>query len=58
MKQKRIQDYGIKIGRLPSGPRNKITDVAGVQVGHSTIREGKNRTGVTVILRGRTMPFL
>lgn len=57
MKQKRIQDYGIKIGRLPSGPRNKITDVAGVQVGHSTIREGKNRTGVTVILPGPDNAF-
>ena len=50
MNQKRIQDYGIKIGRLPSGPRNKITDVAGVQVGHSTIHEGNHHTGVTVIL--------
>ena len=57
MKQKRIQDYGIKIGRLPSGPRNKITDVAGVRVGHSTIREGKNRTGVTVILPGPDNAF-
>ena len=57
MNQKRIQDYGIKIGRLPSGPRNKITDVAGVQVGHSTIHEGNHHTGVTVILPGPDNAF-
>ena len=57
MNQKRIQDYGIKIGRLPSGPRNKITDVAGVQVGHSTIHERNHHTGVTVILPGPDNAF-
>lgn len=50
MTQKRIADYGIQIGRLPRGERNKITDVAGVRVGHSTIRDEKHQTGVTVIL--------
>ncbi len=48
--QKRITDYGIRIGTLPSGPRNKITDVAGVRVGHSTIKTEAYRTGCTVIL--------
>ncbi len=49
MKQKRIEDYGIQIGRLPRGPRNKITDVPGVRVGHATIRDERHNTGVTVI---------
>lgn len=31
--------------------KNAITDVAGVLVGHTTIREGDNiRTGVTAVL--------
>jgi D-aminopeptidase len=56
--RRRIRDLGIKIGKLPVGPMNSITDVAGVQVGHSTIirgtgkpgtRRGAVRTGVTAI---------
>ena len=50
MKQKRIADYGIRVGKLPCGPLNKITDVAGVRVGHSTVRDNTHNTGVTVIL--------
>ncbi len=49
-KQKRIEDYGINIGRLPKGPRNKITDVPGVQVGHYTIDESEIKTGITAIM--------
>ncbi|WP_143433070.1 DmpA family aminopeptidase [Herbaspirillum camelliae] len=37
------------IGRLPAGPRNSITDVAGVRVGHCTLDDGAVQTGVTVI---------
>ena len=37
------------VGRLLPGPRNAITDVAGVTVGHCTIDEGELQTGVTVI---------
>ena len=48
--KKRIADYGIRIGTLPCGPRNKITDVKGVTVGHSTIKTEKYHTGCTVIL--------
>ena len=48
--QKRIEDFGIHIGTLPRGERNKITDVKGVRVGHSTIKNEKYRTGCTVIL--------
>ena len=35
---------------LPSGPRNLITDVAGVRVGHVTIQQGEVNTGVTAVL--------
>lgn len=48
--QRRIEDYGIKIGELPKGKLNKITDVKGVKVGHCTIDTEENKTGVTVIL--------
>ena len=48
--QKRISDYGVKIGTLPCGARNKITDVPGVSVGHSTIKSDIYRTGCTVIM--------
>ena len=48
---KRIREYGIKIGVLPTGQANAITDVAGVKVGHTTLIIGDNiRTGVTAIL--------
>ncbi|UCF32594.1 MAG: P1 family peptidase, partial [Phycisphaerales bacterium] len=47
----RTRDIGIVIGVLDPGPRNAITDVDGVRVGHQTIVEGKGiRTGVTAIL--------
>lgn len=48
--QKRIRDYGVKIGHLEPGPRNAITDVAGVTVGHVTLSEKGAQTGVTAIL--------
>src|SRR5579871_3105200 len=47
----RAPDLGLKVGILPSGPLDAITDVAGVEVGHSTIISGDNiRTGVTAVL--------
>src|SRR5690242_11314314 len=47
----RAREAGIKIGILPSGPLNAITDVNGVLVGHTTLIRGDNvRTGVTAIL--------
>ena len=47
----RASDLGLKIGILPTGPLDAITDVAGVEVGHTTIiRGGDVRTGVTAIL--------
>ena len=47
----RAPELGLKIGVLDSGPLDAITDVAGVEVGHSTIVRGNDiRTGVTAIL--------
>ena len=47
----RARDLGIEIGRLPTGPANAITDVAGVKVGHATlIEDDAVRTGVTVVV--------
>ncbi|MDQ3635858.1 MAG: P1 family peptidase [Acidobacteriota bacterium] len=42
---------GLKIGVLPTGKLNAITDVDGIRVGHKTIIKGDNvRTGVTSVL--------
>ncbi|HXF83615.1 MAG TPA: P1 family peptidase [bacterium] len=40
----------LTIGVLPPGAANAITDVAGVRVGHATVRRGRLRTGVTALL--------
>ena len=47
----RARDIGLKIGILPPGSLNALTDVPGVLVGQTTIVRGDNiRTGVTAIL--------
>jgi D-aminopeptidase len=55
----RARDLGIVIGKYQPGPRNAITDVVGVKVGHVTLVQGEGklmpgkgpvRTGVTVII--------
>ena len=47
----RAREVGVAPGVLPPGPRNAITDVAGVRVGHFTLIEGDAvRTGATAIL--------
>jgi D-aminopeptidase len=55
----RARELGIAVGTLPPGPRNAITDVPGVRVGHCTVSwggpelplgGGPARTGVTAIL--------
>jgi len=47
----RVRDVGVRVGVLPAGPLNAITDVAGVKVGQTTLIRGDNiRTGVTAIL--------
>ena len=66
MSRPRLADLGISIGLLPRGPRNAISDVAGVRVGHVTLVAGEGplevgrgpvRTGVTVILPHAGDPF-
>jgi D-aminopeptidase len=50
-KRPRVREAGLKIGILPVGQLNSITDVDGVRVGHATLVRGENvRTGVTAIL--------
>ncbi|KPJ68634.1 aminopeptidase [candidate division WOR-1 bacterium DG_54_3] len=45
------KELGIDVGILKSGPRNTITDVKGVRVGHLTLWQGEDiRTGVTAVL--------
>ncbi|MEO1908909.1 MAG: P1 family peptidase [Paracoccus sp. (in: a-proteobacteria)] len=46
----RIRDFGVTPGIMPTGPNNAITDIAGLRVGHVTIREGNVNTGVTAII--------
>jgi D-aminopeptidase len=47
----RSSDLGLRVGILAAGPLDAITDVAGVEVGHTTIIHGDDiRTGVTAIL--------
>ena len=62
----RARDLGIALGTLPTGPLNALTDVAGVRVGHATLRRGSGplvpgigpvRTGVTAILAHGDDPF-
>ncbi len=57
MNQKRVRDFGIVPGRIKTGKGNKITDVPGVLVGHTTIKNQDNHTGVTVILPGKENAF-
>jgi D-aminopeptidase len=47
----KARDAGIVLGELEPGPRNAISDVDGVLVGHTTLIDGDDvRTGVTVVL--------
>jgi D-aminopeptidase len=47
----RARELGLAPGVFPPGPRNAITDVAGVRVGQVTLVQGERvRTGVTAVL--------
>jgi D-aminopeptidase len=55
----RARDLGIRVGSLPTGPTNSVLDVAGVGLGHATVRRdepappegrGHARTGVTSLV--------
>jgi D-aminopeptidase len=55
----RARAAGVVVGVLPPGPLNAITDVAGVRVGHTTVKEGNSiRTGITAIWPHEGNPFL
>ena len=62
MERKRARELGVVIGTMPTGPRNAITDVAGVRVGHRTIVRGEGhgavRTGVTAIFPHEALPWI
>ena len=56
--RKSARELGVIVGVLPTGPRNAITDVAGVRVGHKTIiHDTTINTGVTAILPHGGNPF-
>ena len=57
MYQLRARDYLGPIGELPTGERNKITDVPGITVGHCTVDTPEHKTGVTVLLPCAGNPF-
>lgn len=46
-----------RVGTLPAGARDAITDVPGVRVGQVTLAEGPIQTGVTVVLPHDRDPF-
>ncbi len=56
--RRRARDLGLRLGVLPTGPLNAITDVTGVRVGHVTVIEGDDiRTGATAIVPHDGNPF-
>lgn len=63
----RLRELGIELGRLPTGPLNAISDVAGVRVGVTTLIAGDGplvpgtgpvRTGVTAIFPHEGNPYV
>ncbi len=65
MERKRAREYGVNIGRLPTGQLNAITDVDGVRVGHKTVvrdpspdGRGAARTGVTTVFAHEGLPWV
>ena len=65
MQRGRARDLGVEIGTIPTGPRNAITDVAGVRVGHATVVRDPNpdgrgavRTGVTAVFPHEGLPWM
>ncbi|HWO69729.1 MAG TPA: P1 family peptidase [Actinomycetota bacterium] len=58
MERRRAREHGVRIGRFPTGPRNAITDVRGVRVGHATVvRDPGVRTGVTAVFPTAGLPW-
>ncbi len=57
MEEMRSREYGIVVGSLPTGAKNKISDVPGVTVGHCTVNTDRHKTGVTVVMPCPENPF-
>ncbi len=58
--ERRARSLGLEVGRYAPGPRNAITDVTGVRVGHVTIVHDEPsiaRTGVTAIWPHAGLPW-
>ncbi len=53
----RIRDYGITVGSMQAGKLNRISDVPGVTVGHSTVISDTHQTGVSVVMPCPENPF-
>jgi D-aminopeptidase len=59
----RAREAGIRLGHLPTGQMNAITDVAGVRVGHTTLSRDPDdqgraiRTGVTAVWPHAGLPW-
>ncbi|HEY8816504.1 MAG TPA: P1 family peptidase [Candidatus Dormibacteraeota bacterium] len=59
----RARQVGIRLGQLPAGRQNAITDVAGVRVGHTTLSRDPDdlgramRTGVTAMWPHAGLPW-
>ena len=51
-------DDAPRVGRLPSGPRDAISDVGELRVGHLTLDQGAVQTGVTVVVAHDGDPFV
>ena len=47
-----------RIGTLPAGPRDAISDVGEIRVGHVTLDLGAIQTGVTVVVPHASDPFV
>ena len=54
----KAREMGIYIGEMEPGRLNKISDVPGVTVGHTTIDTEKHKTGVTVVMPVKDNVFL
>jgi len=64
LERKRVGAFGLRIGGLPPGELDAITDVAGVRVGHATVvrdpspdGRGAARTGVTAVFPHEGLPW-
>lgn len=53
----KTKDIGLTVGTLPHGPRDSISDVPGVTVGHTTVDDERHKTGITVVMPCEDNPF-